>query len=733
MIIINNLQKISITPCYYYYHFKCTSELNTFYSIIVFIYFLRYPRPIILNNTIPATATNTPLVTNTSISNASTTNPSYISLTEEQLLSMNNFEICNHIYTLLINYKIQVINPSEIIRLVSFCENVNELLNDDLTLLNTASCLGLAEIVQILIDKGADVNRGDDNNYTPLYNAVEKGHQTVVNILLQANAEIDCIEIDGRTPLCAAAFHRHPSITDMLMKAGADINYQCGGHTPLHDAAWAGDIESLKLLIGAGVNLFHTNTSGRTALHNAAYAHQNRTMAVPILIRAGLDPNQADDSGQTPVNLASRYGRTEALKQLIEAGGIVTGNDLLSAAEFGYYEAVRVLVNAKVDITYANSKCETALHLAASGLRDAFPNNYNHAEVIKILGDAGANVHLHNNKGMAPLHVAISSDTPKPDIVKRLIEICADINQPTLLNFSGDQPGSRLIKDKRPLHLSVEYGHTSLTMLLLQNNANANMTDKHGMTPLHLAVIKRNPEAVQLLIDSGANTDPVDIISKETPLYKAANNVRNSTTDQLKRTHTDIIKILLKAGADLDKVNEAIRDENLNTPFKIINNLYTKDEIVELLELKPTPDVSIIFRDKFDRFLLFNMTRQLIRKRIRNSPNIASLPLPEAIKNRIRANHDIEPSLVVEDHSIQEIEPTADSEKQKKPAKNPTPESLPRTQDEKEWTTVHQNRRMENKDFIESRRTEERRRGFGSTEPSKIKRDPNKFNKTFKK
>ncbi len=682
-----------------------------------------------MNNTIPTTATNRSLVASTSTNNESTASTSYITLTPEQLSGMNNYQICEHIYRLLKNYEIQPIPPSEIRRLVSFCENIDELLIADLTLLNTASCFGLTDIVHILINAGANVNIGDDNNYTPLYNASKNGHSRVVEILLQADAEIDNPEIDGRTPLCASVFYKQPRITDILINAGADINYQSlRGNAPLHDAAWIGDRESLNLLINAGVDIFQTDKNGRTALHNAAWAYQNRKIAVPILISKGLNPNQADSFGTTPVNLASRHGNTEALQQLMDAGGIVTGQDLLNAAKYGYFETVVVLLGNNVDVTYTDIDQNTALHVAALGKTEPTNNNCCHAEVIKILGDAGANVHIYNGDGMTPLHVAIDNDEPKPDIVMRLIEICADINQPTLLKFNEDQSSSQFIKDKKPLHLSVEKGHESITMLLLVNNANVNLTDKHGRTPLHIAVTKGSPDTVQLLVDAGADTDPVDIISKETPLYKAVRCVRNSTTDQLKRTYTDIIKILTKAGADLDKTHESIRDVTRNTPFKIMNNFYTPNEIKQLLELKPKLK---ILRDRFSCFSLFNINRVFIRELVSNSPKIHFLPLPEKLKNRIRANHSIKPSLTGKDPNTREIEPAAASET--KSAKNTKAESLPRTQDKNKWTTSHKNRRIENKDFIERRSREVRKKGFGSTEPSKIKRDPNKFKKTFEK
>ncbi|GBM77458.1 Ankyrin-3 [Araneus ventricosus] len=63
---------------------------------------------------------------------------------------------------------------------------------------------GHAEVVQFLIEKGADINAKGVDGITPLHLALEEGHNTVVDILLQHGADINAALLSGRTPLSIA-------------------------------------------------------------------------------------------------------------------------------------------------------------------------------------------------------------------------------------------------------------------------------------------------------------------------------------------------------------------------------------------------------------------------------------------------------------------------------------------------------------------------------------------------
>ena len=70
------------------------------------------------------------------------------------------------------------------------------------TALKEASFYGHDEIVRLLIEKGADVNMGDEGGWTPLIDAASKGKIGAVNALLESeDIEVNKCNNEGSTPL----------------------------------------------------------------------------------------------------------------------------------------------------------------------------------------------------------------------------------------------------------------------------------------------------------------------------------------------------------------------------------------------------------------------------------------------------------------------------------------------------------------------------------------------------
>jgi len=101
----------------------------------------------------------------------------------------------------------------------------------DMPLLVIAAEKGYEDIVQALVDAGANVHIGYDQ--LPLHAAAAKGHLAVVQRLLNSGAYIHAETDSGRTALMEAAANGHFRVTELLMARGANVNATCRGETAL--------------------------------------------------------------------------------------------------------------------------------------------------------------------------------------------------------------------------------------------------------------------------------------------------------------------------------------------------------------------------------------------------------------------------------------------------------------------------------------------------------------------
>jgi ankyrin repeat protein len=97
---------------------------------------------------------------------------------------------------------------------------------DGFPLLALAAAFGNSEVAKYLHAKGGDVNAVSINGsgYTALTGAVTSGHTEIVNWLLENGAEPNYRYANGYTPLLSAAANGHLEILKALLVHGADIN-----------------------------------------------------------------------------------------------------------------------------------------------------------------------------------------------------------------------------------------------------------------------------------------------------------------------------------------------------------------------------------------------------------------------------------------------------------------------------------------------------------------------------
>jgi ankyrin repeat protein len=91
------------------------------------------------------------------------------------------------------------------------------------TLLMLACYHGQLETARMLLACGADVDRRNRRNQTPLGGVAFKGYPEIARLLLEHGAAIDADNGNGMTPLMFAEMFGRTEVAEILRKAGADV------------------------------------------------------------------------------------------------------------------------------------------------------------------------------------------------------------------------------------------------------------------------------------------------------------------------------------------------------------------------------------------------------------------------------------------------------------------------------------------------------------------------------
>ena len=152
-------------------------------------------------------------------------------------------------------------------RLINAGADINVVNNNGNTALMEASYNGYKEIVDRLINAGAAINASDKYDYTALMGASNWGHKEIVDRLINAGAAINASDKYGYTALMEASYWGHKEIADCLIKTGANINAANRyGVTALMEASWNGKEEVVDNLIKGGANPYIKNKKGKNSL-----------------------------------------------------------------------------------------------------------------------------------------------------------------------------------------------------------------------------------------------------------------------------------------------------------------------------------------------------------------------------------------------------------------------------------------------------------------------------------
>ena len=240
------------------------------------------------------------------------------------------------------------------------------------------------------------------------------------------------------------------------------------------------------------------------------------------LIKQGADPAAPCHNGSQSLHFAAELGCVDLIEFLLARKAFVNAANnnrktpLMFAAIGGHLQAIKILVSHGADLRSLSWQSWTPLmHAADSG----------NTEVIALLAELGANIDGEPARGKAPIMLAALKG--HKGIVLQLIELGADVKMLDAKDFfgrKGELGGEikRLIDSYRPkeglltkenaLHRAVRTSFNSALSALLKIHAQTesqnpliNGQDEQGQTPLDIALVTRNTEAILLLLEHDAD------------------------------------------------------------------------------------------------------------------------------------------------------------------------------------------------------------------------------------
>ena len=163
------------------------------------------------------------------------------------------------------------------------------------------------ETIQILLDAGADIQARDRLGNTPLSWAAGFGTAGGVQVLIDAGADANTADtVLGYSPLLWASGFGETNSIAILLEADADVNVvdTAESRSPLMHAVRTGKVEGVALLLEAGAKVNDMDKTNSTALHIGAGNSSVSLEKIVLLVEAGADVNARDASGKTPADLA---------------------------------------------------------------------------------------------------------------------------------------------------------------------------------------------------------------------------------------------------------------------------------------------------------------------------------------------------------------------------------------------------------------------------------------------
>ncbi|XP_078539924.1 85/88 kDa calcium-independent phospholipase A2 isoform X2 [Lissotriton helveticus] len=294
----------------------------------------------------------------------------------------------------------------------------------------------------------------------PFYESVRQG--LTLDVIQQLT---DCIRSHPTWSLAHVAVDTGQTESFRHNKILRSVNSTDGenGCTPLHLACQKGDVECIRELVEqCNARKDIADSNGETVFHYAA--KQNDPRITEILAQNQSNClNQLSNSGETPLHVACRLGKSETLKALLrfKAKPDIVGKQGLpihTAMKYNQKVCAEALLDVDVNQVFARDTRygATPLHWVKN------------VEMTRLLLARGSNINYVSKTGDTALHIMVKRS--RFDCAMVLLTHGADANA------QGDGGNT-------PLHLAMKLDHLELIKALIVFGANVETPNEFGETP----------------------------------------------------------------------------------------------------------------------------------------------------------------------------------------------------------------------------------------------------------
>lgn len=371
---------------------------------------------------------------------------------------------------------------------------IDKIGSDGLNDLSRAIYLGVYDDVSRLINEGADVNMKTGKlHYPPLIWAMHYKRRDSALLLLDHGANAIATDENKRTILHWAAQDGHRQLMQKAFQKKADLNAKDNqGRTPLHLALKHKQHELSGLLLDQGCAISQLDQQKNDELILALKAG-NKNLARHF-IREGLNPNNVNLSGESPLDLAIQ-NKFNDLTDLLIKNGAISSKEFFKLISKGDLEGLTSFLKKAPAFSRAKSKTG---YLA---LQRALLCGNKHAirPMVKLFIENGANINAPGISGDTSLHTAVSR--LQSDIVQYFIKNGGDVN---VKNSHGKTALHKLTGHKKEAAMEI-------ARFLLDKGIDLNAKDKLGLTAIEECVNWNNGTLLEIFIEHGADVNALTI------------------------------------------------------------------------------------------------------------------------------------------------------------------------------------------------------------------------------